>query len=68
MTRMEVSFELTNAQKEALEFEAEAENKTLEEMVGWIVRENIPPLLDVIETNDNARRQVLRNALIAERI
>lgn len=60
------SFALTKAQMEALVFEAREEKMTIEEMIGWLVRQNIPALLDVIETKDEARRQELLDALIDE--
>lgn len=62
--RLQVSFELTDAEVEALELEAEAERLSVEEMVEWMVRQNIPPLLDVIETDKEERRKELATALV----
>ncbi len=66
MTQVTVSFELTKAQMEALEFEARVENKTVDEMIAWIVRQTIPSLLDAIETDDEGRQQELMDALVEE--
>lgn len=66
MTQVTVSFELTKAQMEALEFEARVENKTVDEMIAWIVQQTIPSLLDAIETDDEGRQQELMDALVEE--
>ncbi len=51
---------------DALQFEARSENLEVEELIAWMVRQNISPLLDVIETEDEARRQELTARLQVE--
>ncbi len=66
MVRVTTSFELTKSQMDALQFEARSENLEVEELIAWMVRQNISPLLDVIETEDEARRQELTARLQVE--
>lgn len=56
------SFHLSKIEMDALNFEAEHEKMTLDDFVGWIVRQNIPTLLEVMQTSANER---LRKKLIA---
>lgn len=66
MRRMTICLDLTNAEMEALKFESEHENMTAQELVQMIIKQNIPSLLDVIETGDEGRRQELMRALLSD--
>lgn len=65
-TPITVTLRLTRAEAEALEFEAKAENRTVEGLVEWMIQQHIPALLDVVETDDEGRRQELALALQSE--
>lgn len=66
MVQFAASFELTNAQMDALQFEAKEEGLSVEELIAWIIRQNIVALLEVIETDNEGRRRELMNALRKE--
>ena len=66
MVYVTITFELTATQMEALKFESMQTNLTVEQLMAWMVRQNIPPLLDVIE--GDGRRQELIEALQEEDI
>lgn len=51
---------------EALELEARAENKGMEELIVWMMHQHIPALLDVIEIGDERRKRQLSEALMEE--
>lgn len=59
--RVTARFHLSKIEMDALKFEAEHEKMTLDDFVGWIVRENIPTLLEVmqISTNERLRKQLM---------
>jgi hypothetical protein len=61
-----LTFELTDTQTDALRFEAKHTNVTVEELMAWMVRENIVPLLDVIDADGN--KQQLLEALQDEEL
>jgi hypothetical protein len=56
------NFHLSRIEMDALKFEAEHEKMTLDDLVGLIVRQNIPTLLDVMQPTKN---EGLRQKLIA---
>ena len=64
MSMVTMSIRLTLVEKEALDYMAGEEGKSIEEMVGWILHQNIPSILDVMETNP--RRDELVRRLIEE--
>jgi hypothetical protein len=51
---------------DALKFEAEQEKMTLDDFVGWIVRQNIPSLLDVMQPTTNERLRKRLMAMLAK--
>jgi hypothetical protein len=62
--KVSISFELTETQMEALKYESNHMEMTPEELMAWMVRQNIPPLLDVIDGNGS--KEALSKALAEE--
>lgn len=60
------SFHLSKIEMDALKFEAEQEKMTLDDFVGWIVRQNIPSLLDVMQPTTNERLRKRLMAMLAK--
>lgn len=58
------SIRLRSIEMEALNYIAAEEGKSIEEMVEWIVLQNIPSLLDVMEAGP--RRDELARRLVEE--
>lgn len=50
--------ELTEIQFEALKFESKHMDMSANELMAWMVRQNILPLLDVMEANGQKQRLV----------
>jgi hypothetical protein len=66
MRRVTATFDLTNVEMKVLEFEAKSEDMTVNELIAWMVRQNIPPFLDVLETPEKARCQELKDMLVSD--
>lgn len=53
-----MAFELTETQFEALKFESKHMDMSANELMAWMVRQNILPLLDVIEADGQKQRLI----------
>lgn len=67
MVRVSAYLEITKVEMDALKFEANCEKMTIEELMANMVRQSIPSFLDVVETENEARRQELIEALMSDK-
>lgn len=66
MKNVTVSIELTDAQMEALDLISRSENLCIEETIEWMTHQHIPALLDVVDVEDEKRKEVLFKKLSDE--